>query len=259
MPKGSDVSAHAVLAEQVLEEVGTGQAQVAAAWLPSGRRLLEIGCSTGYLTRHFLSRTERMFGLDRNARALSRAKRRHPQVSFTCADAERLPFADRSFDTVVMLEVIEHTASDSAAMSEVRRVLKVGGTLILSTPHAGLFAFLDPYNVRKAIQRAFPAAYRLAAWLVRFESGQYTDNLARHRHYRLQELTALLEPDFTIRSVYRGGLCLYPLMAAAISVVARLWNSPAVLGWLVRLLNWDFHCRFGRLSYNLMVLAERKR
>ena len=247
-----------ILGEQVFEEVGTGQAHVAATWLPSGRRLLEIGCSTGYLTRYFLGRTEQMFGLDMNAPALRHAKRRHPHVSLACADLEHLPFADSSFDAIVMLEVIEHTRSDVAAIAELRRVLKIGGTLILSTPHAGLFAFLDPYNLRKAMQRTFPPAYGLIGRLVRFESGQYRDNLGRHRHYRLEELTALLKRDFTIRAVYRGGLCLYPLMAAAISVVARLWNSPMALRWMVRLLNWDFHRRFGRFSYNLMVLAERR-
>lgn len=250
---------HVVLGEQVMEEVGTGQAHMAAAWLPAGKRLLEIGCSTGYLTRLFLGKAGRMFGLDMNCTALSRAKRRHPNVSLACADVEHLPFADSSFDAIVMLEVIEHTRSDVAAIAELRRVLKVGGILVLSTPHAGLFAFLDPYNLRRAMQRTFPVAYKVAGRLVRFESGQYTDNLERHRHYRLEEQSSLLECDFIIRAVYRGGLCLYPLMAGSISVMGRLWNNSSALRWMFRLLNWDFRCRFGPLSYNLMILAERKR
>ena len=109
------------------------------------------------------------------------------------------------------------------------------------------------------MQRRFPTAYSVAGRLVRFESGQFTDNLEWHRHYRLEELTSLLGRDFTIHSVYRGGLCLYPLMAATIGLVARLWNDPTMLRWLFRLLNWDFHLRYGRLSYNLMILAERMR
>lgn len=248
-----------ILGEQVMEELGTGQANVASAWLPSGRRLLEIGCSTGYLTGRFLGKVERVFGFDINWQALRHAKQRHPNVPIVCGSVEHLPFADGSFDVIVMLEVIEHTESDVSAVSEVRRVLKVGGTLILSTPNAGLFAFLDPFNLRRAIQRRFPIAYGVVGRLVRFESGQFTDNLEWHRHYRLEELTSLLGRDFTIHSVYRGGLCLYPLMAATISLVARLWNDPTMLRWLFRLLNWDFHLRYGRLSYNLMILAERMR
>ncbi len=248
-----------ILGEQVMEEIGTGQAHVATRWLPSGQRLLEIGCSSGYLTRRFLGKTERLCGLDMNGSELRHAKRRHPNVPFVCGSAEHLPFADDSFDVIVMLEVIEHTCSDMAALAEIRRVLKVGGTLVLSTPNAGLFAFLDPYNLRRAMERRFPTAYSLAGRLVRFKSGQCTDNLEWHRHYRLEDLTAMLNPDLTIRKVYRGGLCLYPLTAATISLVARLWNSPVVLRWLFRLLNWDFHLRFGRLSYNVMILAERTR
>ena len=248
-----------ILGEQVLEELGTGQAQVAAAWLPMGKRVLEIGCSTGYLTRRFLDRAERMFGFDLNEPALRTAKRRHPRVAHACGNVERLPFKDGTFDTIVMLEVIEHTGSDAAAMAEIRRVLKAGGVLVLSTPNAGLFAFLDPYNLRRAVQRAWPAVYRLAGRLVRFESGQFTDNLDHHRHYRLKELAAFLEGDFIIHLVHRGGLCLYPLVAAAISVVARLWNSPRVLRWLLRLQQWDFRLPFGPLSYNLMILAEKQK
>jgi len=248
-----------IFGEQVMEELGSGQTHVAMAWLPRGQRLLEIGCSSGYLTRRFLGKAERVYGLDMNTSALSHAKRRHPNVPFVCASAEHLPFAKDSFDVIVMFEVIEHTRSDRAALAEVRRVLRVGGTLILSTPHAGLFAFLDPFNLRKAIQRRLPTAYRLAERLVRFEGGQFTDNMEWHRHYRLEELTAMLHPDFGVRKTYRGGLCLYPLTAATISLVARLWNSPLVLYWLYRLLNWDFHLRYGRLSYNLMILAERMR
>lgn len=200
-----------------------------------------------------------MFGLDINLPALGLARRRHPSVPVVCGNVEHLPFAACSFDAIVMLEVIEHTGSDIAAVGEIRRVLKVGGTLLLSTPHAGVFAFLDPYNLRRAIQRRFPIAYSAAERLVRFESGQFTDNLERHRHYRLEELATLLERDFGIRAVYRGGLLLYPVMAALISVVARLWSSPMVLHWMYRLLNWDFRRRFGRLSYNVMILAERIR
>jgi SAM-dependent methyltransferase len=246
-----------ILGEQIMEQLGTGQAHLAAAWLPGGRRLLEIGCSTGYLTRHFLGQAERTFGLDINPRALAMARRRHPGIPVVCSDVEHLPFADRSFDAVVMLEVIEHTGSDVAAVREVRRILKVGGMLVLSTPHAGAFAFLDPFNLRRGLQRRFPRAYEVAGRLVRFENGQYTDNLERHRHYGLAQLAALLQPDFAIRAVHRGGLLLYPLLGVSISLTTRLWNNPSALRWLYRLLNWDFRRRCGRLAYNLMILAER--
>jgi SAM-dependent methyltransferase len=248
-----------ILGEQILEEVGTGQAHQAAAWLPSGQHLLEIGCSAGYLTHFFQGKATRIVGFDINFPALRTSRRRNRDNPVICGAVENLPFPDSSFDAIVMLEVIEHTGSDVAAVNEIRRVLKPGGTLILSTPNVGLFAFLDPYNLRKAMQRRLSFLYNLATRLVRFESGQFTDNMEHHRHYRLEELADLLNQDFTIRAIHRGGLLIYPLTAASISVAGRIWNNQRVLRWLFQLLNWDFQCRFGSLAYNLMILAERKR
>ena len=50
------------------------------------------------------------------------------------ADIEHLPIRDTHFDTVICLEVLEYVPHPGAALSELRRVLKPGGTLIVSTP-----------------------------------------------------------------------------------------------------------------------------
>jgi SAM-dependent methyltransferase len=50
-------------------------------------------------------------------------------------DAQCLPFADTSFDTVFCSQVLEHVPEPWLCLSEFRRVLKPGGTLILSVPH----------------------------------------------------------------------------------------------------------------------------
>jgi SAM-dependent methyltransferase len=247
-----------IIGEQIMDEIGSEQAHLTKRWLRPSRRLLEIGCSSGYLTRHYRDKAERIVGFDINSSALRSARRRHPALPFVSGEVECLPFAADSFDAIVMLEVIEHTGSDNLALQEIRRVLRPGGILVLSTPHAGLFAFLDPCNLRKTVEHLLPGVYRAIARVAKFESGQFTDNIERHRHYRLAELQALLGPEFSVRAVHRGGLLLYPLAAMGISIVGRLWQSPAVLRRLFRLLNWDYRRRFGRLSYNVMILAEKK-
>ena len=67
--------------------------------------------------------------------------RRHfddERVEFRVASATDLPFEDASFDTVVCWEVLEHLpkTSEQRAFDEIHRVLRPGGTLYLSTPHA---------------------------------------------------------------------------------------------------------------------------
>jgi SAM-dependent methyltransferase len=57
------------------------------------------------------------------------------QATNVLGDAQRLPFADESFDTVFCSQVLEHVPEPLLALSEFRRVLKVGGHLVLSAPH----------------------------------------------------------------------------------------------------------------------------
>jgi SAM-dependent methyltransferase len=52
------------------------------------------------------------------------------------ADAYRLPFGDEAFDVVLCAEVLEHMHTPALALSEMRRVLKTGGKLLLTTPFA---------------------------------------------------------------------------------------------------------------------------
>lgn len=246
-----------IIGEDVMREAGSGQARRAARWLPRVDRLLELGCSTGYLTSHFAGAAQGVVSVDINQRALALARHRDPGRRLVCADLEQLPFRDEAFDAIVMLEVIEHTADDRTALREVTRILRLGGALVLSTPNAGMFAWLDPHNLRKRLARRLPAFARVGARLARFESGQFTDNLEWHRHYTLDELARMLGRRIVVRAVHRGGLVLYPLAAMAISVAGRVSRSRRLLQALFRLLDWDFSVPYGRHAYNLVMLAER--
>lgn len=58
----------------------------------------------------------------------------HGARALVRGDAVRLPFAGESFELVCLFDVLEHLADDEAALAEVRRVLRPGGTLLLSVP-----------------------------------------------------------------------------------------------------------------------------
>ncbi len=100
----------------------------------TGRRVLDLGCRSGALTRHFLEGNE-VVGLDVDRTALEKA--RALGVEPVEADVEEpLPFPDESFDAVVAGELLEHLRFPDALVGEARRVLRPGGVLVGSVPNA---------------------------------------------------------------------------------------------------------------------------
>jgi len=85
-------------------------------------------------------------GVDGDLGRLEWAAREGVTAQLSRVDIHTLPFASGSFDKVLMSEVLEHLADDRAGMQEVYRVLKPGGVLALSVPHANYPLLWDPIN-----------------------------------------------------------------------------------------------------------------
>ena len=104
------------------------------AAIGSGKRVLDIGCRSGALTRHFLDGNE-VVGLDVDRAGLAKAEALG--IEPVVADVgEPLPFADASFDAVVAGELLEHLPFPEALVAEARRVLRPSGVLVGSVPNA---------------------------------------------------------------------------------------------------------------------------
>jgi len=101
--------------------------------LPEAEEALDLGCGDGRLTR-FL-RAQSVVGADASIVALERAARRvRGMRAVRVQPDEPLPFEDFSFDLVLCSETIEHVRDMQLFLSEVRRVLKPGGRLAVTTP-----------------------------------------------------------------------------------------------------------------------------
>jgi len=99
-----------------------------------GRHVLDLGCRSGALTRHFLDGND-VVGVDVDRAALAKAE----QLGITpvVADVdEPLPAASETFDAVVAGELLEHVRFPRALVAEVRRVLRPGGVFVGSVPNA---------------------------------------------------------------------------------------------------------------------------
>jgi 2-polyprenyl-3-methyl-5-hydroxy-6-metoxy-1,4-benzoquinol methylase len=100
-----------------------------------GQRVLDLGCGEGFFAAALATAGCIVVGADVAEEPLRRARRRLQSLDLQLIDAERRwPLPDAGFDVVWAGEVIEHVLDTSAWLSELRRVLKPGGTLLLSTP-----------------------------------------------------------------------------------------------------------------------------
>jgi ubiquinone/menaquinone biosynthesis C-methylase UbiE len=110
---------------------------VASGAALEGKDVLEVGCGRGggasHITRMFHPR--KLVGVDVNASAIRFAQRYYRDqkaLKFAIADAHELPFDDNSFDTVVNIESAQHYKDVRKFLSEVHRVLRPNGCLLIA-------------------------------------------------------------------------------------------------------------------------------
>lgn len=104
----------------------------------AGEYVLDLGCGGGRFSSWMLHAGYVAQGMDISSNALEMAKRNNPDVSFELLEPNgSIPTPDGIFAAVWCTEVIEHILDVHAFLSEIRRVLKPGGILILTTPYHG--------------------------------------------------------------------------------------------------------------------------
>lgn len=104
--------------------------------VPKGARIADLGCGTGDMSAELIRRGYDVWGLDIAAQMIDYVRARFGSQQFIVGDVEHIDFADDTFDAVVCLGVLEYLERDGAALREIWRVLRPGGTAIISTPNA---------------------------------------------------------------------------------------------------------------------------
>ena len=105
------------------------------AHVPAGGRVLDAGCGRSLFTEIRPDWPFAITAADVDLDLIASRKAEFPGVRWLVADAHPLPFATATFDALFAGELIEHLPDPQPGLAEFRRVLKPGGTLILTTPN----------------------------------------------------------------------------------------------------------------------------
>jgi SAM-dependent methyltransferase len=106
------------------------------ATVPRRSTILDAGCATGEMVARLRGRGYEVWGLDIAEMMIRHARERCGSDRLRVGDIEYMPFRDNAFDAVVCLGVLEYLDTDERALREMWRVLKPGGTAVVSTPSA---------------------------------------------------------------------------------------------------------------------------
>jgi SAM-dependent methyltransferase len=143
------------------------RAQLDQLALAPGARVLDAGCGSGRTLQELVDYgTVQGVELDPEAAELARS-RGHGEV--LVGRLEELPFPEATFDLITCLDVIEHTPDDRVTLTELRRVCRPGGWLLVTVPaYQALWSFHDEANhhFRRYSRRMLADAAVSSGWTV---------------------------------------------------------------------------------------------
>jgi len=104
--------------------------------LAKGKSVLDIACGEGYGSNLLALDAHSVTGVDIDAETISKARTKYvaSNLNFIQGNLESIPCGDKTFDLVVSFETLEHIEGHEKMLSEIKRVMKPDGIIIISTP-----------------------------------------------------------------------------------------------------------------------------
>lgn len=155
----------------------------AVAPLAARRDVLDVASGEGYGAALLAGNARSVIGVDIDPDAVDFATRRYgptvPNLRFSAGSCVALPLADASVDLVVSFETIEHHDQHEAMLAEIKRVLRPGGVLVISSPdrheYSDVPGYSNPFHVKELYREEFEGL--LAQW---FRSHELYGQRVRH-------------------------------------------------------------------------------
>jgi len=102
------------------------------------KTVLDIACGSGYGTNMLATKAKKVFGVDIDPDAVKYANEQYgdKNIEFMTGEATKIPLEDNSIDVVITFETIEHVKNYRLFLTEIDRILKKDGLLLISTPNS---------------------------------------------------------------------------------------------------------------------------
>lgn len=134
--------------------------------LVAGKDVLDIACGEGYGTALLAGKGGNVTGIDIAADVIEEAAKKYkgPGIQFITGLITGIPAAANSFDLITCFETLEHISEHETALTELKRVLRPGGMLIISSPDKANYSdkrsYHNPFHKKELYAGEFKALIR---------------------------------------------------------------------------------------------------
>jgi 2-polyprenyl-3-methyl-5-hydroxy-6-metoxy-1,4-benzoquinol methylase len=223
-----------------------GRTSIIRSLLPERpARLLDVGCGPITADYPFADKAQSVTCIDWNLKAPNMLP---ANVECVNADFTAIDLAPEAYDSVIAADVFEHILLEQEPLfvSKCVAALRSGGSMVISVPHSGTFACLDPYQVKPTIQRTLSYF-----GLYKPVHNGCCDIRKGHKHYSLEELASKFSPLQVSKVVYFGYV-FDPLFSWAVALSRGSRRFPGI-SWLQKGLRKELDHDFGPHSFNIAV------
>jgi ubiquinone/menaquinone biosynthesis C-methylase UbiE len=200
--------------------------------LCSGKKILDIACGDGYGSKLLSFVAAEVLGVDIDLHTIEQAKNKYQNgnISFLVGSANKIPVENETVDVVVSFETLEHHNLHREMFSEIKRVLKKGGVLLISTPdklnYSDKHSYTNPFHVKELYKSEFESLVNYFFLNTEIFSQKYScgsliiNDLSTNSNFKIYsgDFNSLAEHNFSENSIYN--ICL-----ASDSILPLISNS----------------------------------